>query len=337
MEKFSTDVAIDLQPSPKRLNKKINIFLNDVLEGLQSSPKYLDSKYFYDKKGDELFQKIMASNDYYLTNAEMEILTNQKAEIADAVLTDANKLDVIEFGAGDATKSIHLLKELNERKAIANYFPIDISENIINLLNKNIPAAIPGLSIHGLNGEYFDMLAKANQISENKKLVLFLGANIGNFKFDAMPAFCKKLRNQLSEGDMVLIGFDLKKDPKKILAAYDDSEGFTSQFNLNLLRRINNELNANFNLGNFEHYAMYDPDSGACKSYLVSMKEQKVCIDETPINFKKDETIFMEISHKYSVSQIDEIAVQCGFKPVEHFFDKKKYFVDVIWECTRFR
>ena len=308
-------------------------FLKDVLRGLQSSPKYLESKYFYDKKGDELFQKIMSSEEYYLTNCELEILSEQKAKIADSVSEEEDKLDVIEFGAGDATKSIYLLKELCERNTIDNYFPIDISKNIIGMLNTNIPNEIPGLKIHGLHGEYFDMLTEANRISKRKKLVLFLGANIGNFKFDAMPAFCKKLRRLLSKGDMVLIGFDLKKDPKKILAAYDDSEDFTSQFNLNLLIRINNELGANFDLNNFEHYATYDPDSGACKSYLVSMKEQNVCINGSTINFKKDETIFMEISHKYSVEQIDTIAVQCGFTPGEHFFDTKKYFVDVIWQC----
>lgn len=308
-------------------------FLNDVLRSLQSSQKYLDSKYFYDKNGDELFQKIMSCEEYYLTNCELEILSEQKAKITEVVSEDEDKLDVIEFGAGDATKSIHLLKELCKRKGIANYFPIDISENIIGLLNKNIPGEIPGLNIHGLHGEYFDMLTEANRISKRRKLVLFLGANIGNFKFDAMPVFCKKLRSLLSQGDMVLVGFDLKKDPKKILTAYDDSEGFTRQFNLNLLHRINNELGGNFDLNQFEHYAIYDPDSGACKSYLYSLKEQRVCINGTAINFKKDETIFMEISQKYSVEQIDTIAVQCGFTPGSHFFDTKKYFVDVIWNC----
>ena len=311
----------------------MNQFLTDVLKGLSTSPKYLESKYFYDKKGDELFQKIMASDEYYLTNCEMEILKEQKDKIADAVFKDEDKLDVIEFGAGDATKSIYLLKEFCKRGIIANYFPIDISENIIGMLKENIPNEIPGLNIQGLHGEYFDMLAEANRISKRKKLVLFLGANIGNFKFDAMPAFCQKLRSLLSEGDMVLIGFDLKKDPKKILAAYNDSEGITSQFNLNLLRRINRELNANFDLNQFEHYATYNPDSGACKSFLISLKEQNVCIDETTINFKKEETIFMEISQKYSVAQIDEIAVQCGFTPAAHFFDSKEYFVDVVWKC----
>lgn len=308
-------------------------FLADVLRGLQSHPKYLDSKYFYDKRGDELFQKIMASDEYYLTNCEREILTQQTSNICDAALIETGKLDVIEFGAGDATKSIFLLKEFCKRKAIANYFPIDISGHIIDLLEKNVPEEIPGLNIHGLEGEYFEMLAKANEVSKNRKLVLFLGANIGNFKFDAMPSFCKKLRHQLIDGDLVLIGFDLKKNPRTIRAAYDDSMGYTSQFNLNLLRRINEELHADFDTTAFEHYAMYDPDSGACKSYLVSRKKQDVHLDGRVISFEANETIFMEISQKYTVSQVDEIAVQSGFVPVSHFFDTKKYFVDVIWKC----
>ncbi|MDQ2721623.1 MAG: L-histidine N(alpha)-methyltransferase [Bacteroidota bacterium] len=311
----------------------MNHFLQDVLKGIQSTPKYLDSKYFYDKKGDELFQKIMSSDEYYLTDSEMEIFSQQTVEITNSIVEETQKIDVIEFGPGDAIKSIFLLKELSGRDAIDIYFPIDISANIIELLKETLPAQIPKLNVHGLNGEYFNMLSEANQVSRNKKLVLFLGANIGNFKFNEMPEFCKKLRGLLSHGDMIVIGFDLKKDPKKILAAYDDAAGFTKDFNLNLLSRINKELNADFNLKSFEHYAMYDPDDGACKSYLVSKVKQQVCIGENAlIHFEKDETIFMEISHKYSVSQIDEIAVQSGFKPVAHFFDRNKYFVDVVWK-----
>jgi L-histidine Nalpha-methyltransferase len=305
-------------------------FLKDVLHGLKSSPKYLDSKYFYDKKGDELFQKIMASDEYYLTKAEMEIFSKQAAQIADKVLNETKRIDVIEFGPGDAVKSIHLLKELNRRNAMSNYFPIDISENIIKLLNKNLPKQIPEISMKGFTGEYFEMLSEINKISFGRKLVLFLGANIGNFKFNEMPAFCKNLHNLLAAGDMVLIGFDLKKEPEKILAAYNDKSGYTREFNLNLLRRINNKLNADFEINNFKHYANYDPVSGACKSYLISTKEQSVTIEETEIKFEKNEPVFMEISQKYSVKEIDEILVQCGFEVVSHFFDSNKYFTDVL-------
>ena len=304
-----------------------------MLQGLQSSPKYLDSKYFYDKKGDELFQKIMASDEYYLTNAEMEIFSKQSGKIADKVLTEANQIDVVEFGPGDAVKSIHLLKELSGRNAMTNYFPIDISENIISVLNKKLPKQIPRLSMKGLAGEYFEMLSTVNKISSNPKLVLFLGANIGNFKFNEMPQFCKHLRSLLSTGDMVLIGFDLKKDPAKILAAYDDKAGYTKEFNLNLLKRIDKELKANFKINNFQHYATYDPVSGACRSYLISTRQQSVKIDEAEINFEKNEPVFMEISQKYSIKEIDEILLQCGFEVMSHFFDSDKYFTDVLLKC----
>ena len=312
----------------------MNQFLTDVLKGLQSDPKYLDSKYFYDKKGDELFQKIMSSDEYYLTNAEMEIFSTQQAAIADEVLKNTNQLDVIEFGPGDAIKSVHLLKELTERKSIANYFPIDISKNIIGLLNETLPRQIPGVAIHGLAGEYFEMLSSVHNISSNKKLVLFLGANIGNFKFNEMPHFLQKLRSSLSPGDVVLIGFDLKKNPRKILAAYNDQEGYTREFNLNLLSRINKELKGNFAVDNFEHYAMYDPSSGACKSFLISLKSQNITINGTEINFEKDEPVFMEISQKYSVKEINEFAQKTGFKNNADFFDRNHYFVDVILRCN---
>lgn len=310
----------------------MNNFLQDVLAGLQSSPKYLDSKYFYDKKGDELFQKIMGSDEYYLTNAEMEIFSKQSSSMADVILRDSNKLDVVEFGPGDAIKSIHLLQELSERKALANYFPIDISGNIIHLLDEKLPKKIPDISVHGFAGEYLDMLHSVNESSKNKKIVLFLGANIGNFKFHQTTDFCKKLRSLLSKDDLILIGFDLKKNPKKILAAYDDRGGFTRDFNLNLLARINRELGANFQLNNFEHYACYDPESGACKSYLISAKNQSVSIENSIVNFGKNEPVFMEISQKYSLKQIDEIAEECCFKVKSKFFDANEYFVDVIFE-----
>lgn len=311
----------------------MNQFLKDVLKGLQSSPKYLDSKYFYDKKGDELFQKIMDSDEYYLTNAEMEIFSKQTSDIACQLLKESKRLDVIEFGPGDAIKSIHLLKELSERNALTNYFPIDISKNIIDLLNKKLPKKIPSISIKGFSGEYLEMLAAANKISSNKKLILFLGANIGNFKFNEMPKFCKNLRSLLSEDDMVLIGFDLKKNPKKILAAYDDKAGITAQFNLNLLCRINRELDANFEVNSFEHYATYNPETGACKSYLISTKPQTVNIKNTLIQFEKYEPVFMEISQKYSLVQISEVAQECGFQVLAQFFDQAEYFVDVILKC----
>lgn len=313
----------------------MKIFLEDVLKGLGSSPKYLQSKYFYDKRGDKLFQEIMNCDEYYLTKCELEIFSSQTASLADIIIGQHKNFDVVELGPGDAVKSVYLLKELVNKKAISTYFPVDISNNIINLLHEKLPEQVPHLNIHGLNGEYLDMLSSAKRISDKIKLVLFLGSNIGNISLEDVPVFCKELRSQLSRGDMVLIGVDLKKNPKQILAAYNDSNGYTREFNLNLLKRINAELDGDFKIDSFDHYATYDPQSGACKSYLVSLKEQEAHIGKNvTIPFKKDETIFMEISQKYTIEQTDETAVHSGFIPVAHFFDKNKWFVDVIWKCV---
>jgi L-histidine Nalpha-methyltransferase len=312
----------------------MNQFLQDVLKGLQSTPKYLQSKYFYDKKGDELFQQIMQCEEYYLTNCEMEIFSTQTSQLANIIIDQHQNFDVVELGPGDAVKSLYLLKELVNKNAIDTYFPVDISNNIIDLLQKKLPEQLPQLNIHGLNGEYLSMLTSAKKISDKIKLVLFLGSNIGNIPKEGVNDFCRQLRSQLSAGDMVLMGVDLKKNPKQIRLAYDDSKGYTRQFNLNLLTRINRELDGNFNLPDFEHYATYDPSTGACRSFLVSLKDQQVAIGKNgTFRFEKNETVFMEISQKYTVEQTDDIANQTGFEPVAHFFDKNKWFTDVIWKC----
>jgi L-histidine Nalpha-methyltransferase len=308
-------------------------FLNDVLAGLSAREKYLSSKYFYDKRGDELFQKIMACDEYYPTECEMEIFTQQTKELANVFTSKHKEFDIVELGAGDATKSIKLLRELLSNNISFNYFPVDISSNVINLLQKQLPKKLPRIKMHGLNGEYFAMLEKAKTISDKIKVVLFLGGNIGNVPLSQATDFCNQLRSHLSPGDLVLIGFDLKKNPQLILNAYNDKAGYTREFNLNLLRRINEELNADFLINDFIHFPTYNPASGACKSYLVSLKEQVVNIADQSFSFAENEAIFMEIAQKYTVAQTDELAHQTGFIPVKHFFDSKHWFLDTIWQC----
>ncbi|MES2064696.1 MAG: L-histidine N(alpha)-methyltransferase [Bacteroidota bacterium] len=306
-------------------------FYKDVVKGLSSTPKRLDSKYFYDAQGDKIFQELMGCEDYYPTNCEMEIFTSQTAEICKAIIAGGDAFDLIELGAGDATKSTQLLKYLIDNNADFTYLPIDISENVISYLNITLPVTLPGINITGLNGEYFDMLKKAASISNKRKVVMFLGSNVGNMPVTVAQGFCRELRNNLSEGDMVLIGIDLKKNPKTVLAAYNDSEGITKRFNLNLLERINRELGGDFNTRQFDHYATYNPETGACKSYLISLTDQKVKIGDETIGFLKDEYIDMEISQKYAVEQTHELAAKASFKPLNQFFDSKKWFVDAIW------
>lgn len=312
----------------------MNQFLEDVLKGLSAKDKFLQSKYFYDAKGDALFQKIMASREYYPTKCEMEIFTDQTDELVSVLTEHRPEFDIVELGAGDATKSIHLLKGLIEKKVNFDYYPVDISENVINLLYEQLPKELPDLKMHGLNGEYFNMLAKTKTLSDKIKVVLFLGGNIGNFQFDKAGEFCKLMRQHLVPGDLVLIGFDLKKNPIKILDAYNDKSGYTRDFNLNLLYRINDELQGNFIIENFYHYPTYDPGTGACKSYIVSCKEQQVIIAGNLFYFAEGETIFMEISQKYTIEQTDELAKKTGFMPMRHFLDSKKWFLDTVWLCV---
>lgn len=308
-----------------------NQFYQDVINGLRTAPKRLNSKYFYDANGDKLFQELMNCEEYYPTNCELEIFTDQTAGICNAMIADGDTFDLIELGAGDAMKSTFLLKYLLEHDAKFSYLPIDISANVISYLNITLPVTLPGLQVTGLNGEYFDMLKKAAAISKRRKVVLFLGSNIGNMPVADAEKFCQELRKHLSPGDMVLIGVDLKKNPKTILAAYNDKEGITKRFNLNLLERINRELMGDFDLSKFEHYPTYDPETGACKSYLVSTAGQQVKIGKEHIHFQKDEYIYMEISQKYTVMQTNQLAEYAGFKPIQLFFDSKKWFVDAVW------
>jgi uncharacterized SAM-dependent methyltransferase len=167
----------------------------------------------------------MNCEEYYLTNCEMEILQTQSAAIASAIVKPGNNFDVVELGAGDCSKSLHLLKAIFKLDKDFTFFPIDISKHVIDLIQKDLPRQINGLNIYGLNGEYLEMLKKSNQVSARRKLVLFMGSNIGNMNYQQSIAFCKEVRSCLNREDYLLVGFDLKKDPQIILDAYNDRQG----------------------------------------------------------------------------------------------------------------
>ena len=310
---------------------KTTQFYNDVIKGLKSNPKRLQSKYFYDANGDKIFQELMNCEEYYPTNCELEIFSKKTAELAQSIAGDGGPFDLIELGAGDAMKSTYLLRYLMDQGVDFTYMPIDISDNVISYLNNTLPQTLPGIKITGLNGEYFDMLKEAERLSTRRKVVMFLGSNVGNMPVTEAIGFIKELNKHLSSGDMLLIGIDLKKSPKTVLAAYNDKEGITRRFNLNLLTRINRELDADFDVEQFDHYATYDPETGACKSYLVSNEAQTVHIGNEAIRFEKDEYIFMEISQKFTIAETEQMAHEASFTPVRELFDSKKWFMDAVW------
>ncbi len=316
----------------KQAGRRSSTFYNDIMDGLRAENKYLSSKYFYDETGDKIFQQIMASPEYYPTRCEMEIMQQQSGEMASLFTNYSPLFDLVELGPGDATKSWFLLRELQKKHAAFTYYPIDISTNVISSLEDRLPVNLPGIRLHGLNGEYLDKMQQVKTFSANPKIVLFMGANIGNMSVPQATQFCRQLHDNMQPGDLVLIGFDLKKHPRTILDAYNDRQGFTRDFNLNLLTRMNRELDADFNRELFEHYPVYDPGTGACKSYLISRAEQEVHIGDKTITFRENEAIFMEISQKYTLEETENMAAQSGFEPIHTFMDSKHWFADVLWQ-----
>ena len=312
---------------------KPNIFAEDVRKGLSSEPKFLSSKYFYDDEGSRLFQQIMNLPEYYLTRAEQDIFESQTAEIYAAFAAENSPFDLIELGAGDGTKTAVLIDYFLKKNADFTYSPVDISGEAIDVLTGKFQALFPDLRINAKTGDYFRILETLKTESKRRKILLFLGSNIGNFSEKEARAFFANLRAAMNPGDLLFAGFDLQKDPRVILAAYDDAQGVTAQFNLNLLKRINRELGADFDLNNFSHYAVYRPNECAARSFLISRERQTVYVEALNCNFdfQQWEPIFMEISQKYNAEMIEDYAAASGFRVERNFYDAKKYFVDSLW------
>jgi dimethylhistidine N-methyltransferase len=307
-------------------------FAADLIEGMAQTPKKMYSKYFYDERGDELFQSIMKMDEYYLTAAEYEIFSMQKEKMVADMKLSETPFQLIEFGAGDGYKTKVLLRFLLESGIDFEYMPIDISSTALEQLESSLAEELPDLKVRPIAKDYFSALEdlKTNNI---RKVILFLGSNIGNFTKSSAPGFLTQLSDLMNEDDLLLMGVDLKKDPNVILAAYNDKNGITRAFNLNLLNRINQELGGDFDIFNFEHFPIYDPVSGATKSYLISKREQTVCISsiDLQLHFEEGEPIDMEISQKYSIKEVEQLAERSGFKVEKNYYDCKHLFTDTLW------
>ena len=308
-------------------------FAEDVLNGLSSKQKSLSSKYFYDDEGSRLFQEIMKLPEYYLTGCEHEIFSTLADEIFAAFANGDNAFDLIELGAGDGSKTAVLVDHFLNQNADISYSPIDISQEALDALTEKFTAEFPSLSMETLNGDYFRILESLKNGTERRKVLLFLGSNIGNFNRKQAVDFFRQLRAVMNENDMLFIGFDLQKDPHVIVKAYDDAAGVTAEFNLNLLRRINRELGANFDLDKFTHYAVYRPVECSARSFLISRERQTVHIEalKRDFEFEQWEPVFMEISQKYSLKMIADLAAESGFTVKQNFFDSRNYYCDSLW------
>jgi dimethylhistidine N-methyltransferase len=307
-------------------------FEEDIYKGLKSFPKYLLSKYIYDEKGDKLFQQIMAMPEYYLTDCELNILKSHKAAIAE-IINKKGGFDLIELGAGDGKKTKVLLQHLVDKEYDFNYLPIDISQNVLEELESSLKKEIPEVNVKIQQGTYFKNLENLADYSNRRKVILVLGSNIGNLLHENAIEFLRNIQEAMTAEDMLFIGFDQKKNPQKILDAYNDAAGITEAFNKNLLTRINKELGADFNPDNFIHWETYDPESGTAKSYLVSSVSQKVAIKklDLEVSFDAWESIHTEISQKYDDAVVEWLTKEAGLEIQTSFQDSNNYYKNYIF------
>lgn len=303
-------------------------FKKEVFEGLSAFPKYLSSKYFYDKKGDKLFQDIMAMPEYYLTGCEFQILSSHTETIGELFRDRENGLDLIELGAGDGKKTKVLLKYMADHNFNFVYKPIDISENAVEMLSENLATEMPALTVDAEVGEYFEVLERLKGFNKRKKVIMVLGSNIGNLKHPKAIEFLTKLKDAMLPDDLLFMGFDQKKNPQTILDAYNDEAGITAAFNKNILTRINRELGGNFDVDKFKHWQAYNPETGTAKSFLVATEAMQASIEKLglTVNFEQWETIHTEISQKYDDKIVQWLAEQSGLEIETSFTDEKGYY-----------
>lgn len=312
-------------------------FALDVLEGLSQYPKRISSQYLYDDAGSRLFGRITQLEEYYLTRCELEVLERSGGDLARLLPRD-EPFNLIELGAGDGVKTSVILGQFLDAGLKFEYFPVDVSEEAMRCLMGNCGNYAGGrLSVTGVVGEYFDALGRIGGIDGRMNLILFLGSSIGNFDCGAALRFLRRLWNSLNPGDLALIGFDLKKDIAVLERAYNDPQGVTAEFNLNLLDRINAELGGDFRRDKFIFHSRYNVTLGAVESMLVSTRPQDVHVKELSrtFHFEEYEGIHTEWSHKYLLGDIGEIAEKTGFAVIKNFLDTRGYFADSLWRVGK--
>ena len=296
-------------------------FLRDVLDGLQSTPKTLPCKYFYDQRGSQLFDLICELPEYYPTRTEARIMEDNIEEMAAAFGSDAL---LIEYGSGSSTKTRILLDHLPH---LAGYVPIDISREHLYQTAEKLASAYPALDILPLCADYtqtFTLLEGYRSVQS--RIVYFPGSTIGNFHRAEAAAFLKHIAEVCGPGGGLLIGVDLRKSSDVLEPAYNDAQGVTAAFNLNLLARMNAEIGADFALDAFAHSAFYEEEIGRIEMHLLSLNAQTVHLGGETIRFAEDETIWTECSYKYSLPEFAGMAASVGFRVRRVWTDAEQKF-----------
>lgn len=296
-------------------------FLHDVLTGLSLLEKRLPCKYFYDETGAILFERICELKEYYPTRTEAGILRRNIRQMASLPGPEAN---ILELGSGSSTKTRLLLDNLDRP---ARYVPVDVAQAQLFESTACLARAYPKIEIIPLCADYtthFEL--PYDTASSGRTLVFFPGSTIGNFEPEQARLFLRRIAEMCGPESGFLIGVDLKKDPRLLYCAYNDSQGVTAQFNLNVLARANRELGADFDLSSFQHQARYDEAAGRIEMHLVSRKRQRVSINGHRFAFACGESIITEHSYKYSLSDFSALAAGAGLEVLRVWTDEQGWF-----------
>ncbi|MBX9810847.1 MAG: L-histidine N(alpha)-methyltransferase [Burkholderiales bacterium] len=296
-------------------------FLEDVLSGLSRPQKTLSPKYFYDARGCELFDAICGLPEYYPTRTEMAMMQRYAPEMAEHLGPDCI---LIEYGSGTSRKT-HVLIAALEPVA---YVPIDIAGEQLRVSAVRLAEAFPQLKIVAVRADYSQALRlpEIDGMPARRRVIYFPGSTIGNFTVPEARAFLQNARSLAGAAGAMLVGVDLKKDHALLHAAYNDAQGVTAEFNLNLLARINRELGADFDLAAFRHHAFYNAGAGRVEMHLVSLKAQRAALGGRSFDFRPGETIHTENSYKYSIEEFQRLARSAGFEPAACWTDPQQLF-----------
>ncbi|RNJ77574.1 MAG: L-histidine N(alpha)-methyltransferase [Nitrosopumilus sp. B06] len=299
-------------------------FAQEISSSLGRSKKFISPKFFYDMRGSDLFEQICLLPEYYPTRTEVSILKKMGNDLAAHVKSDTR---LVELGSGSSVKTRILLDVFSRVQDSTEYIPIDISE-ILAESSELLLRDYTALSITGIMDSYEGGLEFLKQYDSRQNLIIFLGSSFGNFSPEYGHLFLQKMRSAMKPGDLFLIGLDLVKDRDVLESAYDDSQGVTAQFNLNVLLRINAELGADFDLGNFEHCSVYDAENQRIEMHVRSLADQMVMISKSGLRLElqKGEMIHTEYSHKYSLPQIGCMLRDAGLEVVRTWTDEKEMF-----------
>lgn len=299
-------------------------FAEDVSYSLNRDSKFISPKYFYDKKGSELFEQICNLPEYYPTRTEIQILKKIQPEL-EGYLDESFRL--VELGSGSSVKTRLILDVFDKIQDRIEYFPIDISE-ILTESSELLQKDYDDLHITGIVDTYEGGLEFIEKYDDKKNLIIFLGSSYGNFNPNDGKIFLKKINSVMKKDDLFLIGLDLVKNKETLENAYDDSQGITAKFNLNVLSRINDELDADFDLDNFQHVAKYNEKDQRIEMYLKSLANQSIIISKANLSLKmtQGELIHTEHSHKYTLAQIEDVMNQTDFKIKEIWLDETENY-----------